>query len=314
MSSRSSSRSACTRQSKRTCVVPSSFSVSVHRPVPRRSPSTSAPIACGASSRVIRERVRRWYGSRPLKCWRDSLPTAGSPSDSTDEVDRLPPGRVAAGVGDRGEHRLARRVDVPLVHEHVLARGAAAAASGGSRGSAPSAIAPSRSARVAPAVEPHPGEQLEELHRAAGRADLHPHAARALVAGELAVRRAGGHLHRVAGAEQVLAAVDTSRSEPSITSRRSDWTRVDVVLGDEAAGAADDVELEQLGVGVLADLEADAQAGGVEDVHAPTCAAAAPPDHPGGVSGFGMRPAAASSISVASRRSRVSGFFALVTQ
>ena len=89
--------------------------------------------------------------------------------------------------------------------------------------------------------------------------------------------------------------------------------RVDVVPRDEAAAAADDVELEQLGVGVP-DLEADAQAGGVEDVHAAPCAAGGPPDHPGGVSGFGIRPAAASSINAASRRSRVSGFFALVTQ
>ena len=86
-----------------------------------------------------------------------------------------------------------------------------------------------------------------------------------------------------------------------------------VVLGDEAAGAADGVELEEV-FGVLADLEAEAQAGGVDDVHAPTCARAPRPDHPGGVSAFGMRPAAASSISVASRRSRVSGFFALVIQ
>ena len=38
------------------------------------------------------------------------------------DVDRLPPLRVGAGVGDRGEHRLARRGDVPLVDEHVLAR------------------------------------------------------------------------------------------------------------------------------------------------------------------------------------------------
>ena len=98
-------------------------SVSVHRPVPRRSPSTSAPITSGGSSRVIRERVRRWYGSRPLKCWRDSLPTSGSPVGLHRQVDGLPPRRVAARVGDRREHRLARRVDVPLVHELVLARG-----------------------------------------------------------------------------------------------------------------------------------------------------------------------------------------------
>ena len=149
--------------------------------------------------------------------------------------------------------------------------------------------------------------------RVAGRADLHPHAALALVAAELAVRRAGRHLHRVAGAEQVLAAVEHEPQRALDHLEALGLARVDVVPRDEAAAAADGVELEQLRIGVP-DLEAEAQAGGVEDVHAGPCAAGALPDHPGGVSGFGARRATAASINCASRRWRVSGFFALVTQ
>ena len=46
----------------------------------------------------------------------------GRPVGLDRDVDRRPPLGIGRGVGERFEHRLARRIDVPLVDEHVLRR------------------------------------------------------------------------------------------------------------------------------------------------------------------------------------------------
>src|SRR4051812_40840858 len=63
---------------------------------------------CGGSSRVVVEVVRRWYGSRPLKCWCETLPTSASPADSTSmytgfhHVGYVRASEIAANTDSRG--------------------------------------------------------------------------------------------------------------------------------------------------------------------------------------------------------------------
>jgi hypothetical protein len=89
-----------------------------------------------------------------------------------------------------------------------------------------------------------------------------PDPAAPLAAGDLAVHGAGRHGHRLALLEDVLAALDHEphRALDHLVALRLGG--VHVRLDQEAAGAADHVELEQLAVRVLggpADLEPDAQ-------------------------------------------------------
>ena len=109
--------------------------------------------------------------------------------------------------------------------------------------------------REAEAVElarrAHLGDALQEGLRAAGGADLDAHVAvLRLVAGQLAMRRAARDLHRLAGAEQVLAAVldDLQRARHDLVAL--DLPDVHVGLDEEAAGPSEHVELEQLAVGL----------------------------------------------------------------
>jgi hypothetical protein len=71
----------------------------------------------------------------------------------------------------------------------------------------------------------------------------------------------------------VLAAVDHQPHRALDHLEVLGAARMEVVLRDEAARAADGVELELLVVGA-ADLEAQAQTRGVDDVHAPHAQAA----------------------------------------
>ena len=245
------------------------------------------------------------------------------------DVDRLPPDRVAAGVGDRGEHRLARRGDLPLVDEHVLARGETQQRRGHRLldtvrrlcGVALGAeVANDRGAVdrpwIAPAVELDRRHAREEGLDRPGRPELDANAAGAVTAGELAVRRAGRHLHHVSGPEHVLAAVEDQAHRALDHLVALGLDRVQMLLGEQAPRAADDVELQQLAGGVgggLANLDPDSRGGDVQHGfgrgHVALCAARARSDHR--VSGLIVRPFAESSISVASRRSRVSARLAL---
>jgi hypothetical protein len=69
-----------------------------------------------------------------------------------------------------------------------------------------------------------------------------------LVARDLAVRDAGGDLHRLAGAEQVLAALLDDLQHPRHDVVALDLSRVHVGLHEEAPGPSEHVELEQLAV------------------------------------------------------------------
>jgi hypothetical protein len=193
------------------------------------------------------------------------------------DVDRPPPPRVGAGVGDRVEHRLARGGDVPRVDEQVLARGdgedrlrqraldplrrlgRAAAVAEVAR-----ELGERRRRGPAEAVDVHLGQAAQERLGVAGRAQLHAHAPR-LVA-ELAVRRVARDGHGLAGLQHVLAAVDHEPHRALDHLVALLLLRVEMSLPEEAAGAPDDVELDQL-VGVLADLDDDAQPGHLECGH-----------------------------------------------
>ena len=112
------------------------------------------------------------------------------------------------------------------------------------------------------------GEAAQERLGVAGGAELHAHAARAVA--ELAVRRAGGDGHRVAGPQDVLAAVDHEPHRALDHLVALLLLRVDVRLRQEAAVAADHVELDELAAGLLArlaDLDNDAQPGHLECGH-----------------------------------------------
>jgi hypothetical protein len=98
----------------------------------------------------------------------------------------------------------------------------------------------------------HGGHALEEGLRAARGADLDADmAVGRLVARHLAVRDAGRDLHRLAGAEPVLAALldDLQRAGHDVVAL--DLPGVHVGLHEEAAGPPEHVELEQLAVRVV---------------------------------------------------------------
>ena len=118
--------------------------------------------------------------------------------------------------------------------------------------------------RPAEAVDVHLGEAAQEGLGVARRAELDAHAP-ALVAA-LAVRRADRHGHRVTGAQDVLLAVDREPHRALDHLVALGLLRVHMRLREEAARAADHVELDQL-VGVLADLDNDAQPGHLECGH-----------------------------------------------
>ena len=127
-------------------------------------------------------------------------------------------------------------------------------------------------AREAPAVDVELDQAAHERLGVAGGAQLDAHAAGPVVVrpGELAVRRPGGHGQRLALAQDVLAALDHEPHRALDDLVALGLARVHVRLGEKAAGAAHDVELEQLPCGVLrglADLDADAQLGDVECGH-----------------------------------------------
>ena len=95
----------------------------------------------------------------------------------------------------------------------------------------------------------HGGHALEEGLRVARGAHLDADVAVGrLVARDLAVRDAGGDLHRLARAEQVLAALLDDLQGAGHDLVALDLPGVDVGLHEEAAGAPEDVELDQLAV------------------------------------------------------------------
>ena len=125
--------------------------------------------------------------------------------------------------------------------------------------------------REAEAVEVHLGQPVQERLAVARGAQLDAHAARpGLRAGELAVRHADRHGHALALPQQVLAAVDDEPHRALDHLVGLGLLRMDVGLGDEAARAADHVELDELPAGVLTglpDLDDDAQPGHLECGH-----------------------------------------------
>ena len=84
------------------------------------------------------------------------------------------------------------------------------------------------------------------------------------------MRGADGDGHRLAGEQDVLAALDHEPHRALDHLVALGLERVDVRLREEAARAADHVELDQLPVGLLArlaDLDKDAQPGHLECGH-----------------------------------------------
>jgi hypothetical protein len=112
---------------------------------------------------------------------------------------------------------------------------------------------------------PQRREAAQEVVRAAGRADGHADAALAERPGQLPVRRAGRRLHRVAGAEAVLATGDDEAHRALDHLVPLGGLRVNMLGGDQAARAADHVELDQL-FAALPDLDAHAEIGHVQDL------------------------------------------------
>ena len=109
---------------------------------------------------------------------------------------------------------------------------------------------------------------MEERLGVARRAELDADAPRRVA--ELAVRRAGRDGHRLAGVEDVLVAVDHEPHRALDHLVALALQGVDVGLGEDAAGPADHIELDELATGLLpglADLDDDAQPGHLECGH-----------------------------------------------
>ena len=130
-------------------------------------------------------------------------------------------------------------------------------------------------AREAEAVDVHPDQALQEGLAVNGGAQLDADAAGALVAraGELAVRGPDRDGHRLALLEDVLAALDHEPHRALDHLVALGLARVHVRLGEEAARAAHDVELQQRPVRLLRrlpDLDADAQLRVLQGGHVPS--------------------------------------------
>ena len=96
------------------------------------------------------------------------------------------------------------------------------------------------------------------------------------------MRHAGRHGHALALPQHVLAAVDDEPHRALDHLVALGLLRVDVGLGDEAARAADDVELDELPAGVLTglpDLDDGAQPGHLECGHGAYALLVARSDH-----------------------------------
>ena len=267
MSALSSLRSAWTCQSKRTWVP-----VAVGRQRPRPAAGQVAVDLRGHRARRLerddaRARVQV-VGQAPLEVLARLLAQLGRPVGIDVEVDRAPPFGVGPRVGDRGEDRLARRRDIPLVDEDVgahqpggaqhearqrlldaqrRARGVALVAEIGHEHGARDRLGEAEAVEVARRA--HGRHALEEGLRAARGADLDADVAVGrLVARDLAVRDAGGDLHGLARAEQVLAALLDDLQGAGHDLVALDLPGVDMGLHEEAAGSPEDVELDQLPV------------------------------------------------------------------
>jgi hypothetical protein len=174
-----------------------------------------------------------------LKCWRDSLPGRRRDVPLVDED-------VGAHEPGGAQHEARQR----LLDAQRRARGVALVAEVGHEHGARDRLGEAEAVEVAGRT--HRGHALEEGLRGARRADLDADVAVDRPVGrDLAVRDAGGDLHRLPRAEQVLAALldDLQRAGHDLVAL--DLPRVDVGLHEEAARPPEDVELDQLAVGFL---------------------------------------------------------------
>ena len=203
-------------------------------------------------------------GEAALEARRRAVPDAGRPVSLDGEVDRPPPLRVAAPVLERGEHRLDRRVHVPLVHEHVLGREAPRAAQDRARERVlrarrqPGGVAlileverePGGGDELQPPASgdlPGPverGQPLQPGLRPPGGPELHADAAVPVARVRVPVRRAGRRLVHVARASAHGAALglEAHRALDHLVALALTW--MDVGLRDEPARAPDHVELQ----------------------------------------------------------------------
>ena len=257
-------RSACTRQSKRTWVPPADG---------RERPGAAAAqvtVDLGRDhSRRLEPRDARAraqvVGEPALEVLARHLSERGRPVGLDVQIHRAPPLRIGAAVRERRERRLRRRRHVPFVDEHVLARGRAqqpaARALFCTRQRRPRGVAlvrevahergggkrPRPAAGKDRAVRAHlrqPPQELRPCARPGGPARA---PARSPAADALAMRGSGRHLAwSVPGPADATRPPTCSSSSPDRTSKRSDLPGVHVRLGEKAARAPGDDELEQL--------------------------------------------------------------------
>ena len=104
-----------TRSSRSGCGLCVRRGVSVQTPLPVRSPTTLTEKPLGASYLTISEVVLQRVGELALEVLLGGAADRRLAVALDVDVDGLPPLRVGARVGERIEHLLLRRVDVPLV-------------------------------------------------------------------------------------------------------------------------------------------------------------------------------------------------------